>query len=163
MLFIFFPWGFGERGILWVWYLNRITTPKRKALLSDLVGHGVDAGPGVVDGELGCVVGLSDHVQVALVVLVPLPRHADQRLAAAHDHRLVLPVDPRQNLREPRPDVTLNVNNTLTYTLQLKPSIHVHTLPFKSLGSLRNVLFFQSTVFINEDNIKWIINTLSTC
>jgi len=35
------------------------------------------------------------------------------------------------------------------------------TLPFKSLRSLRNVLMFQSkAVFINEDNIKWIINTL---
>lgn len=62
--------------------------------LSDLVGNGVDAGPCVVDGEFLGVVGLPDHVQVALVVLVPFPRHAYQRLTAAGDHRLVLPVDP---------------------------------------------------------------------
>jgi len=32
--------------------------------------------------------------------------------------------------------------------------LFTYTLPFKSLGSLRNVLIFQSTVFFNEDNIK---------
>jgi len=32
----------------------------------------------------------------------------------------------------------------------------------KGQGSLRNVLTFQSSVFLNEDNIKLIINTLST-
>lgn len=60
-----------------------------------LVGHSVDVGPSVVDGELGGIVCLSDQVQVALVVLVSFPRHTHQRLTAADDHCLVLPVDPR--------------------------------------------------------------------
>lgn len=62
---------------------------------SHLVGHGVDAGPSVVDGQLGGVVGLPDQIQVALVVLVALPGHPHQGLTAAGDDRLVLPVDPR--------------------------------------------------------------------
>jgi len=35
-----------------------------------------------------------------------------------------------------------------------------NTRPIKSLGSLRNVLICQSTVFFNEDIMKLIINTL---
>jgi len=38
---------------------------------------------------------------------------------------------------------------------------HDYSLPVKSLGSRRNEVIFQSTVFFNEDNIKLIINTLS--
>lgn len=60
----------------------------------DLVGDGVDAGPCVVDGELGGAVSLPDQVQVALVILVPLPRHPHQGLGAAADNGLVLTVDP---------------------------------------------------------------------
>lgn len=74
-------------------------TSERISFPSDLVGHSVDAGPSVVDGELGGVVSLPDHVQVALVVPVSFPGHTDQRLTAADDHRLVLSVDPGQNLR----------------------------------------------------------------
>lgn len=61
---------------------------------ADLVGHSVDTGPSIIDGELGGVVCLPDHVQVTFVILVPFTRHTDQRLTAADDYCLVLPVDP---------------------------------------------------------------------
>lgn len=61
---------------------------------SDLVGHSVDVGPCVIYGELDGFVCLSDHVQVALVILIPFTRHPNKRLTAADDHCLVLPVDP---------------------------------------------------------------------
>lgn len=61
---------------------------------SDLVGHGVDARPSVVDGQLGGIVRLPDQIQIALIILVSFPRHAYQRLAAAGDHCLILPVNP---------------------------------------------------------------------
>lgn len=62
---------------------------------SDLVGYGVDARPSVIDGQLGGVVCLSDYIQVALVILVSFSGHSHQRLAAASDDRLILPVNPR--------------------------------------------------------------------
>lgn len=65
-----------------------------RIISAHLVSHSVDAGPSVKDGELDRVVGFPDEVQIALVVLVSFARHADQRLTAADDHRLVLPVDP---------------------------------------------------------------------
>lgn len=44
---------------------------------SDLVGDSIDAGPGIIDGELDGVICLPDQVQVALVVLVSLTRHTN--------------------------------------------------------------------------------------
>lgn len=61
---------------------------------SDLVSHGVDARPSVIDGQLGGIVRLPDQIQIALIILVSFPRHPYQRLAAAGDHSLILPVNP---------------------------------------------------------------------
>ena len=44
----------------------------RRSLSPDLVGHSVDTGPSIEDGELGRAVSLAQELQVALVVLVPL-------------------------------------------------------------------------------------------
>lgn len=61
---------------------------------SDLVGHCIDIGPSIIDGELAGVISFPDEVQVALIVLVSFTRHTNQRLTAADNHCPVLPVDP---------------------------------------------------------------------
>jgi len=49
------------------------------------------------------------------------------------------------------------------YTVYLSIFVYIHTLPFKSLGSLRNdFIFKEKHCFFNKDNIKLIRNTLYT-
>ena len=61
-----------------------------------LVGHSVHAGPCVHDGKFVRLrVGVHDHLDVLLIILVPLARHAHQRLAGPANGRLALGMNPR--------------------------------------------------------------------
>lgn len=61
---------------------------------SHLVSHSVDTGPSVKDSELGCIICFPYEVEVALIILISFTGHTNQRLTAADNHCLVLPVDP---------------------------------------------------------------------
>lgn len=61
---------------------------------SYLVSHSVDTGPSVKDSELGRIICFPYEVQVALIILISFTGHTNQRLTAADNHCLILPVDP---------------------------------------------------------------------
>lgn len=61
---------------------------------SHLVGHSINVRPGIIDGEFGRAVGLTDDVEVALVIFIALAAHSHKGLTTAHYHRLLVPVDP---------------------------------------------------------------------
>lgn len=66
--------------------------------VSHLVGHSINVRPGIIDGEFRCVVGLTDDVEVSLVVSIALAAHSHQGLATAHYHCPLILVEPWQHL-----------------------------------------------------------------
>lgn len=85
-----------ETGWVLRWFIHWLEPHSLECYIKiNLVGSGVDTGPGIENEEfVGLSISIHDGLEILLILFAALPVYSDHGLAAARHRRLALWVDP---------------------------------------------------------------------